>query len=262
MSAPETASGMVRISLCDHAASVSIRRDSDRIAVAITQAPGRKFGARPPATPKLTIPGQRPISARASAMASSSLAARFRPLPLQITLTPGPAAMRASNARPTTIINARPQSGERVARRTSYSSAESPPVQNQTTLKLPHNAATGHPASRKIFRVRQICNGIWVWALAIESQHAVTEPFREMVPKRGWRCLAVANCTNLITVLHKHLPRCEQLRLVRPLNGEYVFFWGTLLILDQISGTRHRRSHETSFRSPRPVALHERLPAA
>lgn len=37
-------------------------------------------------------------------MAAVSLAAKLRPSPLQMTRTPGPAAMRASNASPTTII--------------------------------------------------------------------------------------------------------------------------------------------------------------
>jgi hypothetical protein len=41
-------------------------------------------------------------------MALDSEAAKSLPLPLQITRTPGPAAIRASNAKPTTAINRSP----------------------------------------------------------------------------------------------------------------------------------------------------------
>ena len=70
----------------------------------MTQVPGRSCGASPPATPKLIIPGQFPNSVRASAIAAPSVAVKLRPLPPQMTYLPGPAAMRASKANPTTMI--------------------------------------------------------------------------------------------------------------------------------------------------------------
>jgi len=69
----------------------------------ITQVPGFKCGARPPATPKLINPPQ------PAAIACVSREERFFPSPPQITGTPRPAAMRASNFIPTTtIIRSRP----------------------------------------------------------------------------------------------------------------------------------------------------------
>src|SRR6516165_5760265 len=101
-----------------------MRFDPERIAEQITQVPGRSCGASPPATPKLTIPGQLPNSVRASAIAAASVAVKLRPLPPQMTCLPGPAAMRASNASPTTIIKSPPphfadQDRTTVARTTS-----------------------------------------------------------------------------------------------------------------------------------------------
>src|SRR5262249_27370681 len=84
------------------------RFDPERIAEPITQVPGRSCGASPPATPKLTIPGQLPNSVRASAIAAESVAVKLRPLPPQMTCLPGPAAMRASKANPTTMIKSPP----------------------------------------------------------------------------------------------------------------------------------------------------------
>src|SRR6516225_5741289 len=87
---------------------VGIRFDPERIAEPITQVPGRRCGASPPDTPKLIIPGQLPKSVRASAIAAASVAVKLRPLPPQMTCLPGPAAMRASNASPTTMIKSPP----------------------------------------------------------------------------------------------------------------------------------------------------------
>ena len=74
----------------------------------MTQVPGRSCGASPPATPKLIIPGQSPKCIRASAIAAVSMAVKLRPLPPQMTYLPGPAAMRASKANPTTMIKSPP----------------------------------------------------------------------------------------------------------------------------------------------------------
>ena len=60
------------------------------------------------ASPKLIIPGQLPNSVRASAIAAASVAVKLRPLPPQMTCLPGPAAMRASKANPTTMIKSPP----------------------------------------------------------------------------------------------------------------------------------------------------------
>jgi hypothetical protein len=70
----------------------------------MTQVPGRSCGASPPAAPKLIIPGQSPKCIRACAIAAVSMAVKLRPLPPQMTCLPGPAAMRASNASPPTMI--------------------------------------------------------------------------------------------------------------------------------------------------------------
>jgi len=88
---------------------VGIRFDPERIAEPITQVPGRSCGASPPATPKLIIPGQSPKSVRASAIAAVSIAIKLRPVPPQTTRIPGPAAMRASNASPTTMTKKSPK---------------------------------------------------------------------------------------------------------------------------------------------------------
>src|SRR6516165_7292389 len=64
--------------------------------------PGLRSGDSPPATPKLITP------VAPCLIALDSETARFLPLPLQMTLTPGPAAMRASNAKPTTAISCSP----------------------------------------------------------------------------------------------------------------------------------------------------------
>ena len=45
---------------------------------------------------------------RASAIAAASVAVKLRPLPPQMTYLPGPAAMRASKANPTTMIKSPP----------------------------------------------------------------------------------------------------------------------------------------------------------
>src|SRR5580704_7251798 len=81
-----------------------MRSVSYRIAEPMMQVPGRSAGDSPPATPKLMTP------VAPSAMALDSEAAKFLPLPLQMTWTPGPAAMRASNAKPTTAIKRSPDS--------------------------------------------------------------------------------------------------------------------------------------------------------
>src|SRR5215472_2123334 len=69
------------------------------IADATTQSPGRRSGANPPATPKLMILRQPAL------MASWSKSAVSRPR--QTTSTPGPAAIRASKASPTSAITDR-----------------------------------------------------------------------------------------------------------------------------------------------------------
>src|SRR5215472_14703097 len=69
------------------------------IADATTQSPGRRSGANPPATPKLMILRQPAL------MASRSKSAVSRPR--QTTSTPGPAAIRASKASPTSAITDR-----------------------------------------------------------------------------------------------------------------------------------------------------------
>src|SRR5947209_4573863 len=68
----------------------------------MTQVPGASAGDSPPATPKLMTPSA------PSRMALEREAAKSLPLPLQITRTPGPAAIRASNAKPTTAISRSP----------------------------------------------------------------------------------------------------------------------------------------------------------
>jgi len=50
-----------------------------------TQVPGRRCGAKPPATPKLMIPGQPRTKVRVSAIAAVSFSAKLRPSPLQMT---------------------------------------------------------------------------------------------------------------------------------------------------------------------------------
>ena len=88
--------------------AVAVRTVPEMIAEPMTQAPGGRWGARPPATPKLTTPRQYSSFVRVLEMALASMVARLRPSPLQMTLTPGPAAIRASNASPTTIIKRAP----------------------------------------------------------------------------------------------------------------------------------------------------------
>jgi hypothetical protein len=101
---PEIAFGSVCNNLRDQVWLVGIRFDPERTAEPIIQSPGRSCGARPPAIPKLTIPGQSRNVERASAITAVSLAPKRWPSPPQTTHIPGPAAMRASNASPTTII--------------------------------------------------------------------------------------------------------------------------------------------------------------
>ena len=83
---------------------IGIRVDPEMTAEPTTQVPGCRCGANPPATPKLMMPGQPLTIVRVSAIAAVSFAAKLRPSPLQMTCTPGPAAIRASKASPTTMI--------------------------------------------------------------------------------------------------------------------------------------------------------------
>jgi hypothetical protein len=101
---PDTESGIVRSNFSDHWWLIGIRVDPEITAEPTTQVPGRRCGAKPPATPKLIMPGQPFTIVRVSAIAAVSFAAKLRPSPLQMTCTPGPAAMRASKAKPTTMI--------------------------------------------------------------------------------------------------------------------------------------------------------------
>src|SRR6516165_6338882 len=144
-----------------------MRFDPERIAEQITQVPGRSCGASPPATPKLTIPGQLPNSVRASAIAAVSVAVRLRPLPAQMTCLPGPAAMRASNASPTTMIKSPPaphfadQDRTTVPRMTSKLQplAARTHYHDQLLLCEPHPAVSAF-ASRFSGSCWQICHAL------------------------------------------------------------------------------------------------------
>ena len=93
------------------------------------------------------IPGQSPNKLCASDIAAVSAVVKLRPSPLQTTCIPGPAAMRASNANPTTIIKS-PQAPHFTDRdRTQY------PELRQKFLPL---AAPTHPP-RSTISVAQLC---------------------------------------------------------------------------------------------------------
>src|SRR5215472_14757248 len=106
--------------------------------------PGQRSGDSPPATPKLITP------VAPSLIALDSEAARFLPLPLQMTLTPGPAAMRASNAKPTTAINRSP-----LPIAPAHVSSTPPPALSEEAfpVPLPHIRSQNFPSypSRRIF---------------------------------------------------------------------------------------------------------------
>ena len=90
------ASGCERRIACDQRGVVAIRCPSAITSEATTSAPGRSADDNPPAIPKLTMPRQPADTARVN-----SSAKRWRSPP-QTTKTPGPDAIRVSNARPVT----------------------------------------------------------------------------------------------------------------------------------------------------------------
>src|SRR6185437_2882293 len=97
--------GMADSRFFDQSGSTAQRAVPDRISEPTTQVPADILGKSPPATPKLMIPRQFFRTAREIANSSpSSLQITFLP---QITYVPAPAAIRASNASPTTIITVR-----------------------------------------------------------------------------------------------------------------------------------------------------------
>ena len=95
---PGIAPGIVCSRFRDQASSVACRLSSERIAEPTMQIPDASSGESPPATPKLTRPRQ------SFPMARSRAAARVRPSLPQTTCVPARAAMRASNAKPTTAM--------------------------------------------------------------------------------------------------------------------------------------------------------------